>query len=53
VAQGGSDLRGIPIIAVTALSMKGDEEKIRQGAARRTSPSRFSVSKFLETVDRF
>jgi two-component system cell cycle response regulator DivK len=32
-------LRSIPVVAVTAFAMKGDEEVIRQGAARPTSPT--------------
>jgi two-component system cell cycle response regulator DivK len=47
------DLRGIPIIAVTAFAMKGDEEKIRQGGCEAYIAKPISVSKFLETVDRF
>lgn len=33
-------LKSIPVIAVTAFAMKGDEERIREGAARPTSRSR-------------
>ena len=35
------DLKGIPVIAVTAFAMKGDEEKIREAAVRAISLSRF------------
>ena len=31
MAQGRRDLRSIPVIAVTAFAMKGDEERIREG----------------------
>ncbi len=47
------DLRGIPIIAVTAFAMKGDEEKIRQGGCEAYIAKPISVTKFLETVERF
>ncbi len=48
-----SDLRRIPIIAVTAFAMKGDEEKIRQGGCEDYIAKPISVVKFLETVRRF
>ena len=35
------DLRHIPVIAVTAFAMKGDEEKSRKAAARPIFPSLF------------
>ena len=41
-------LRHIPVIAITAFAMKGDEEKIRQGGAYLSKP--ISIVKFLETV---
>ena len=47
------DLRAIPVIAVTAFAMKGDEEKIRDGGCEAYIAKPISVSKFLETVDRF
>jgi two-component system, cell cycle response regulator DivK len=43
-------LRHIPIIAVTAFAMKGDEEKIRQGGCEAYLSKPISVVKFLETV---
>ncbi len=46
-------LKSIPIIAVTAFAMKGDEEKIRQGGCEAYIAKPISVSKFLETVERF
>ncbi len=45
-----SDLRDIPVIAVTAFAMKGDEEKIRQGGCEAYLSKPISVAKFLETV---
>ena len=43
-------LRHIPIIAVTAFAMKGDEEKIRQGGCEAYISKPISVVKFLETI---
>jgi two-component system cell cycle response regulator DivK len=47
------DLRAIPVIAVTAFAMKGDEEKIRQGGCEAYLSKPISVVKFFETVDIF
>lgn len=44
------DLRHIPVIAVTAFAMKGDEERIRQGGCEAYLSKPISVAKFLETV---
>jgi two-component system cell cycle response regulator DivK len=44
------DLRTIPVVAVTAFAMKGDEERIRQGGCEAYISKPISVSKFLETV---
>eukprot|EP01037_Dinobryon_pediforme_P024631 gene24631-26487_t len=44
------DLRSIPVIAVTAFAMKGDEERIRQGGCEAYISKPISVMKFLETV---
>ncbi len=44
------DLRAIPVIAITAFAMKGDEEKIRQGGCEAYLSKPISVAKFLETV---
>jgi two-component system cell cycle response regulator DivK len=46
-------LRGIPVIAVTAFAMKGDEERIRQGGCEAYISKPISVGLFLETVRRF
>ena len=43
-------LRHIPVIAITAFAMKGDEEKIRQGGCEAYLSKPISVVKFLETV---
>jgi len=46
-------LRSIPVIAVTAFAMKGDEEKIRDGGCEAYIAKPISVSSFLKTVERF
>jgi two-component system cell cycle response regulator DivK len=47
------ELRAIPVIAVTAFAMKGDEEKIRQGGCEAYLSKPISVAKFFETIDHF
>ena len=47
------ELRAIPVIAITAFAMKGDEEKIRQGGCEGYLSKPISVAKFLETVNSF
>ncbi|MCX5580199.1 response regulator [Kaistia terrae] len=44
------ELRAIPIIAVTAFAMKGDEERIRQGGCEAYLSKPISIGKFIETV---
>ncbi len=44
------DLRGIPVVAVTAFAMKGDEERIRKGGCEAYLSKPISVAKFLDTV---
>ncbi len=46
-------LASIPVIAVTAYAMKGDEERIREGGCEAYLAKPISVSVFLETVERF
>src|ERR1700709_2888353 len=46
-------LRSIPVIAVTAFAMKGDEEKILQGGCEAYLSKPISVAKFFETIDHF
>ena len=46
-------LRNIPVIAVTAFAMKGDEERIREGGCEAYISKPISVSMFLDTVRRF
>jgi two-component system, cell cycle response regulator DivK len=47
------NLRHIPVIAITAFAMKGDEEKIRQGGCEAYLSKPISVVKFLETVKNY
>jgi two-component system cell cycle response regulator DivK len=47
------NLRSIPVIAVTAFAMKGDEEKIREGGCEAYIAKPISVTNFLQTVERF
>lgn len=47
------NLKSIPVIAVTAFAMKGDEEKIREGGCEAYIAKPISVSHFLETVRKF
>src|ERR687886_2352643 len=47
------ELRSIPIIAVTAFAMKGDEQKIRDGGCEAYIAKPISVANFLRTVERF
>jgi two-component system, cell cycle response regulator DivK len=47
------DLRTIPIIAVTAFAMKGDEQKIRDGGCEDYIAKPISITSFLRTVERF
>lgn len=44
------DLKHIPVIAVTAFAMKGDEERIRNGGCEAYISKPISISTFLETV---
>ena len=47
------DLQHIPVVAVTAFAMKGDEERIREGGCEAYLSKPISVSKFIETVRQF
>jgi two-component system cell cycle response regulator DivK len=44
------DLHVIPVIAVTAFAMKGDEERIRQGGCEAYISKPISVPRFIETI---
>ncbi len=47
------ELRDIPIVAVTAFAMKGDEERIRSGGCEAYISKPISVAAFLKTVQHF
>src|SRR5438093_11460669 len=47
------ELKSIPVIAVTAFAMKGDEEKIREGGCEAYISKPISVLSFLQMVDSF
>ncbi|MBI1364761.1 MAG: response regulator [Alphaproteobacteria bacterium] len=46
-------LSNIPVIAVTAFAMKGDEERIRAGGCEDYIAKPISVAEFLEKVKRY
>lgn len=46
------ELKSIPVIAVTAFAMKGDEQKIRDGGCEDYLSKPISVMSFLETVNK-
>lgn len=46
-------LKKIPVIAVTAFAMKGDEEKIREGGCEDYISKPISVSRFLEVIQTY
>ncbi len=46
-------LKHIPVIAVTAFAMKGDEERIRQGGCEAYISKPISVPKFIEVIKSF
>jgi len=47
------ELRSIPVVAVTAFAMKGDEQKIRDGGCEAYIAKPISVAHFLRTVEHF
>lgn len=47
------EMKKIPVIAVTAFAMKGDEEKIREGGCDGYISKPISVPLFLDTVKQF
>jgi len=47
------ELRSIPVIAVTAFAMKGDEDKIREGGCEAYISKPISVTSFIETIQGF
>ncbi|MBL4618572.1 MAG: response regulator [Alphaproteobacteria bacterium] len=51
--KNNKELANIPVIAVTAFAMKGDEERIRQGGCEDYIAKPISVVSFLEKVKRY
>jgi two-component system, cell cycle response regulator DivK len=45
------ELRGIPVIAVTALAMPGDEDRIRQGGCEGYIAKPISIAGFIRVVE--
>jgi two-component system cell cycle response regulator DivK len=48
-----AELAHIPVIAVTAFAMKGDEQRIRDGGCEAYISKPISVGYFLDTIKRF
>ena len=48
-----SRLAEIPVVAVTAFAMKGDEERIREGGCEAYLSKPITVTTFIETVQKF
>lgn len=48
-----AELKSIPVIAVTAFAMKGDEEKIRNGGCEDYMSKPIAVAPFIAMVKRF
>lgn len=46
-------LRHIPVIAVTAFAMKGDEQKIREGGCEDYISKPISVTHFMEVIGKY
>ena len=47
------ELRHIPIVAITAFAMKGDEDKIRSGGCDDYLAKPISITKFLSTIQHY
>ena len=47
------ELKSIPVVAVTAFAMKGDEQKIREGGCEDYISKPISVTNFLEIVQKY
>jgi two-component system cell cycle response regulator DivK len=47
------ELKDIPIIAVTAFAMKGDEQKIREGGCHDYISKPISVTHFMDTINKY
>ncbi len=51
--KGDDELKNIPIVAVTACAMKGDEEKIRAAGCEDYVAKPISIPDFLRTVKKY
>ncbi len=47
------ELAHIPVVAVTAFAMKGDEQKIREGGCEDYISKPISVGRFLEVIESY
>ena len=47
------ELRVIPVVAITAFAMKGDEKRIRSGGCEAYISKPISVMSFLQTIDKY
>ncbi len=47
------DLHDIPVVAVTAFAMKGDEERIREGGCEAYIAKPISIPDFIGTIRQF
>lgn len=47
------DLKAIPVIAVTAFAMKGDEQKIREGGCEDYISKPISVTHFMDVIQKY
>lgn len=47
-----NDLKHIPVVAVTAFAMKGDEEKIRQGGCEDYVSKPISIIDFMKVIQK-
>jgi len=48
-----AELKAIPVVAVTAFAMKGDEERIREAGCEAYLAKPIQVAQFIETIQRF
>lgn len=47
------ELKSIPVIAVTAFAMKGDEQKIREGGCEDYISKPISVTGFMDVIQKY
>ncbi len=46
-------LKSIPVVAITAFAMKGDEERFMEGGCEAYIAKPISIANFIQTVERF